>query len=103
MSNKAEWPEGFIPEKRATMLYVVGIVIGAAAGFAVANVFSMRKPAVKVTEYVEMPHPCHKCEEEARRVAAASAQLSEHAPLHLAGSEAAWPEDERLKMAPADE
>ncbi len=79
MSDKQDWPEGFVPEKRAMMLYVVGIVLGAAAGFAIATVLdSRRKPAeVRVSVPFEVPPvPCKHCEEEAAAVANASAELN---------------------------
>ena len=81
MSDKPDWPEGFVPERRVMVLYVLGIALGAMAGYMVAN--ALRKTEeVRVSVPYAVPGPCPECAKHAAEaVAEASAELSR--PAHL--------------------
>jgi len=81
VSDKPDWPEGFVPERRVMVLYVLGIALGAMAGYMVAN--ALRKTEeVRVSVPYAVPGPCPECAKHAAEaVAEASAELSR--PAHL--------------------
>jgi bacterioferritin-associated ferredoxin len=83
-TGKEDWPEGFIPAKRATAMYVLGVALGVFAGYFIAS----RLAATSEVKERIVPYgvPCAECAKHAAdKIAAASVEM--HHPAHLAAED----------------